>query len=163
TVRVIADTTPPALSISFPANGAVVSTPTVLVNGLVNDLTIGTVSDTQVTVTVDGIDATVANRSFAASGVPLQPGSNVLMVVARDAVATRLPADIHVTYQTMPGVPSLHIVSGDGQSATISTLLPAPLVVAVSDAAGQPLADMQVVFQVVRGNGALEGGVRSTI
>ncbi len=163
TVRVIADTTRPVLGITFPADGAVVSTPSVWVNGLVNDLTIGTVSDTHVTVTVNGVAASVVNRSFVAPGVPLQPGSNTLMAEATDRAGNRTTAEVHVAYHATTGVPTLQIVSGDGQSATISTALPAPLVVAVSDAAGQPQNNAQVVFQVVRGNGTLEGGVRAAV
>ena len=159
-VRVIADTTPPGASITFPVDGSVVSTPTVTVTGLINDLTIGTVSDTRATVTVNGVAASVANRSFAATGVPLLPGANTVIAVATDRAGNRATAEIHVTHAAPAGVASLRIVSGDWQTATISSVLPAPLVVAVRDAAGQPVRDAQVVFRVVRGDGTLEGGQR---
>lgn len=162
-VRVIADTTAPDVGITYPADGTVVSTPTLVVTGLVNDLTIGTVSDTHATVTINGVAASVANRSFAAAGVPLQPGSNTLAAEATDRAGNRATAEVQVTYEPRTGVPTLRIVSGDAQSATISTELPAPLTVEVRDAAGLPMANAQAVFRVARGNGTLEGGERAAV
>lgn len=161
-VRVIADTTPPALSITSPAAGAVLSEPRADVAGLVNDLTLGTVSETRVTLTVNGIPAAVLNRSFAAPGVPLLPGANVLRAEATDRAGNRAVAEIEVAYRVPEG-PRLRAVSGGGQSAPIATELPAPLVVEVLDGAGQPLADAQVVFRVQRGNGRLEGERRQAL
>jgi len=163
TVRVIVDVTRPTVAITFPVDGTAVSTPAVTVTGLVNDLTIGTVSDTHATVTVNGIPAAVVNRSFMATGVPLTAGPNTLTAVATDRAGNHASASIQVTLESRTGVPSLQALSGDGQSATIATTLPAPLVVGVTDAAGQPLPNAQVVFQVTQGNGVLEGGSRSAV
>jgi hypothetical protein len=41
----------------------------------------------------------------------------------------------------------LRAVSGDGQQATVGSRLPDPLVVKVLDAAGQPVADVPLVFR----------------
>jgi hypothetical protein len=163
TVRVIADTTAPGVSVTFPAEGAVLSTPTVTVTGLVNDLTIGTVSETHATVTVNGIAASVENRSFVAAGVPLQPGANLLTAVAMDRAGNQASAKVYVMFEERIGVPSVRAVSGDGQSAAVSTELPEPLVVEVVDAAGQALPGAQVVFRVVQGNGTLAGGERAAV
>jgi hypothetical protein len=51
---------------------------------------------------------------------------------------------------TLPnnGAPvELTAVSGDGQQATIGSLLPQPLVVQVTDAAGRPVAEVPLVFR----------------
>ncbi len=51
---------------------------------------------------------------------------------------------------TLPnnGAPvELTAVSGDGQQATIGSLLPRPLVVQVTDGAGRPVAEVPLVFR----------------
>lgn len=52
-------------------------------------------------------------------------------------------------------VPSLTIVSGDGQSGSPGAFLGTPLVVRVADSAGQALANAPVVFSVTFGGGFL--------
>lgn len=163
TVRVIADTTAPGVSVTYPGEGTVLSAPTVTVTGLVNDLTIGTVSETHATVTVNGIEARVENRGFVAAGVPLQPGDNLLTAVAIDRAGNQAAAEIHVLLEERTGVSSIRAVSGDGQLAAVSAELSEPLVVEVVDAAGQALPGTQVVFRVVQGNGTLEGGERAAV
>ena len=158
TIRVVADTTAPTVSVNFPAEGARLASATATVSGLVNDVTIGTVSDTQATVTVNGIAATVENRSYVATGITLQPGPNTLTVVARDRAGNQSTAEVHVTLEQTAGVPSIRLISGDGQTGATGTQLSAPLVVSVKDAAGQPMPSAQVVFSVDQGNGVLTGG-----
>lgn len=159
-IRVFADTVPPQISITSPAGGAQVTTPAVTVTGLVNDLTIGTISESEVAVTVNGLPATVANRSFLVAGVPLAPGSNRLTATATDRAGNRNTATVEVVLESRTGVPTLAAVAGDGQTAPILTALPQPLVVEVRDGAGQPLVGAQVVYRVVQGNGTLAGGNR---
>jgi RHS repeat-associated protein len=78
-VRVIAsDPAPPVLTVSAPNDGAHVVTETVQVTGTVADAT-------PVTVTVNGAPVSVANGAFDAA-VPVALGSNLLTVVATDAV-----------------------------------------------------------------------------
>jgi hypothetical protein len=162
-VRVTVDTTPPRISFSSPADHAVVSSATVTVTGLVNDLTVGTVNQTQATVSVNCVAATVAHRSFVAAGVPLAPGDNQLVAVATDRAGNQAKATLHLTLAQPAGAPAIRAVSGDGQSGAISTPLSAPLVVAVADASGNPLANAAVVFRVVQGNGTLPAGGRSVL
>jgi hypothetical protein len=154
TVRVFADTTPPQVAISSPTDGGLTSAPTITVTGLVNDLTLGTVSETEVTVTVNGSPAVVANRSFLAASVPLALGDNVLTAEAIDRAGNQATATALVTRLDRTGAPTLIAVSGDGQTAAIGEPLPQPMVVRVLDAAGQPQPDAQVVFRVVQGDGA---------
>ena len=48
-------------------------------------------------------------------------------------------------------------VSGDGQTGTVGTVLPAPFVVGVTDILGNPIANHPVRFAVVAGGGTIEG------
>jgi hypothetical protein len=52
------------------------------------------------------------------------------------------------------------VASGDGQSAVIGTTLMVPLVAALLDPSGQPLAGQPLFFRVRGNNGSLDGGVR---
>jgi hypothetical protein len=163
TIRVTADVSPPIVSITSPQAGDTVATPAVTVTGLVNDLTLGTVNETQATVTVNGVAATVANRGWVATGVALVPGSNTLTAVATDQAGNQTTARLQVQFAPAAGAPSLQAVAGDAQAGPISTALPNPLVVQALDVNGAPLAGKQVIFKVVQGNGQLAGGKRSLL
>lgn len=54
-----------------------------------------------------------------------------------------------------PAMPSLVTVSGNGQSATVGSVLPAPLVVRVQDASSNPIAGVTVIFAVTSGGGSV--------
>ncbi|MFN7960818.1 MAG: Ig-like domain-containing protein [Thermoanaerobaculia bacterium] len=162
TVTVVRDLTAPHVTIDQPEAGAVLSTPTVTVVGLVNDIVDGTVNASEATVTVNGVPAVVANRSYLASGVPLAPGSNTLTVEALDQGGNRAQASIQVE-RAEPTGKHLVLVSGDGQQGVIRGALPAPLVVELEDGGGAPLAGQQVIFQVSSGNGLVDGGKPATV
>jgi PKD repeat protein len=163
TVRLVRDLTPPHLAVTYPANGATVFDPAITVSGLVNDIVTGTVNAEQATVTVNGLPATVANRSFLVAGVPLVPGSNTLKVVAVDQSGNA--ASMSVTVQRMPpaGVPRLRVTSGDGQQGVIGTTLAQPLVLQALDGAGAPVAGRTVAFQVRGNNGSVGGAGRVAV
>ncbi|HEX2188187.1 MAG TPA: Ig-like domain-containing protein [Longimicrobiaceae bacterium] len=57
---------------------------------------------------------------------------------------------------------ALSRVSGDGQSATAGTALPAPLVVRVADALGNPVAGASVTWMVASGGGSVSPAVSTT-
>ena len=157
TVRVVRDLTPPHLAVSYPANGATVFDPAITVSGLVNDVVAGTVNAEQVTVTVNGLAATVANRSFLVAGVPLAPGSNTLNVVAVDQSGNTGSMSVTVQRISPAGVPRLRVASGDGQQAVIGTALAQPLVVQLLDGTGAPVGGHAVAFQLRGNNGSLGG------
>jgi hypothetical protein len=163
TIRVTADVSPPIVTITSPQAGDTVATPAVTVTGLVNDLTLGTVNETQATVTVNGVAATVANRGWVATGVALVPGSNTLTAVATDQAGNQATAQLQVQFAAAAGAPSLQALAGDAQAGPISTALANPLVVQALDVNGAPLAGKQVIFKVVQGNGQLAGGKRSLL
>jgi hypothetical protein len=164
TVRVTADVIPPSLSVAYPAEGAVLAAPQVTVSGMVNDLTIGTVSSRDVTVTVNGAAAAVDNRSFLAPGVTLAAGANTITVAAEDRAGNRTSVDRHVTYQApAAGSRALQLVGGDLQTALVHSTLPSLLAVRLVDGTGLPIAGGEVVFRVVSGSGTLGNGRRSQV
>jgi hypothetical protein len=158
-VNVVRDLTPPRVAVQYPAAGATVFEPTLTVTGLANDIVAGTVNAAEVAVTVNGRPAQVRNRSFAVDGVPLTLGDNTLTVVAVDEAGNTSQVTATVR-RGAPGVRRLAVVSGNGQQARIGTELAAPLVVALLDATGQPVAGRKVVFEVLGNDGHLDGGRR---
>lgn len=159
TINVVRDLTAPRLAITYPPSEAVLTQPTVAVSGMVNDIVAGTVNAAQATVVVNGLPASVSNRSFLVRDVPLTEGENVLSVVATDVSGNVGEASITVFFQAPSGA-RISVVSGDLQEGVIGTALPAPLVVALADAAGQPVAGRPVLFKVREGSGTLDGGKR---
>ena len=159
TISVVRDLTPPRLEIYGPAAGAVVTQPATAVFGLVNDIVPGTVNASEVTVTVNGHPAEVANRSFVLPALTLAEGDNEIFVEATDESGNRDEARVSVRREA-PAGRRLTIVSGDRQSGIIGTELPSPLVVRVLDATGQSVANVPVLFKVSGNNGTLDGGRR---
>jgi Glucodextranase, domain B/Bacterial Ig-like domain len=159
TINVVRDLTPPHVAIYTPAAGASVGDATVTVSGLVNDIVAGTVNAGDVAVSVNGLPATVANRSFIVPGVPLQPGDNVLTALAVDASGNQGQASITVR-QAAPAGARVAAAAGSGQTAVIRTPLPQPLVAALLDATGHPVPGKPVLFRVRGGDGTVDGGGR---
>ncbi len=156
-VSVSLDLTPPYVTIESHMDGQTVHSEEITVTGLINDIVRGTVEQSQVEVSVNGLPATVSNRSYSVTGVPLQPGANTITVTGTDQVGNVGTAEIVVTYEVLQGH-RLELVSGDGQTAHISEVLSAPLVVRVLDDQQQPVGSKHVVFRVTQGAGALQPG-----
>jgi Glucodextranase, domain B/Carboxypeptidase regulatory-like domain len=161
-INVVRDLTPPHVAIYTPAPGATITATAVTVSGLVNDIVAGTVNAANVTVTVNGIPATVSNRSFVVPSVPLQPGANVLTAIAVDAAGNQAQATVTVRQATPVG-PRIAVSAGNGQSAPIKTQVPQPLVAVLLDATGQPVAGSQVLFQALGTDGTFDNGLRSYV
>jgi Glucodextranase, domain B len=158
-VSVVRDLTPPRVAIYRPEDGATVFDPTIAVQGLVNDLVAGTVNASEVTVTVNGQPAQVANRSFLVESLPLALGDNPIEVVAVDEGGNSAHATVEV-HRVDATASRAVAVSGSGQTAAIGTTLAEPLVVELQDGAGQPVAGRLVVFRVRGNDGVLDGGSR---
>ena len=157
TVTVYLDTTAPTVRIDSPSTGAVVTSPQIDVTGDVNDAVTGTVNGDQVSVVVNGVNATVANRSFAAHGVLLVPGANTITALATDRAGNTNQHQVQVTLQQLAGQ-TISIVSGNGQSATINTALPQPLVVLAADGLGRPMPNVALNFSVAKSDGLIFSG-----
>lgn len=156
TVSVVVDLTPPGIAINSPANNSSVSQSNITVAGLVNDIVTGTVSSNQVSVTVNGQASPVSNRSFALSNVLLTPGANIITAVATDTIGNTTRASINVNYVPPTQQLSLQVVSGDGQTGAVKSVLPQPLVVQLLSASGTPVAGRPVTFTVSRSDGMVE-------
>ena len=168
-VQVTLDTTPPHLTIDSPASGASTTATNVTVTGTANDVVVGTVNSSDVQVTVNGITAEVANRTYSAPSVPLVVGLNTIQAVGRDRAGngTTVTSTITRTLPSQPPAPkigaalitnSLALVSGNNQTAVIGTQLTSPLVVALTNSKGQPVANQPVVFAVTGDNGTVTTG-----
>jgi len=168
-VQVTLDTTPPHLTIDSPPAGSTTTASSVTVTGIANDVVVGTVNSGDVQVTVNGVSAQVANRTYSAVAVPLVLGPNTIQAVGRDRAGngTTVTATVTRTLPSQPPPPaigaavltnSLAIVSGNNQSAAIGALLPAPLIVSLTNKSGQALANQAVVFTVTGNNGTVSAG-----
>jgi hypothetical protein len=155
-VQVTLDTTPPKVAINAPAAGGTTTEAAVAVSGLVNDIVVGTVNPLQATVTVNGVAAQVANRSFLRAGVPLALGPNTIAVTATDRSGNSATDAVTVTRVVAAG--AVAIVSGNQQTAAAGAVLPQPLVVQLTNAGGQPVSGVPVVFKVAENSGALVSG-----
>lgn len=158
TVQVTVDTTPPRVTIDSPRDGAVLSEPTVVVAGLINDIVVGTVGPEQAQVLINGRPASVANRTFVLRDVPLSEGANTITAFAWDPAGNTDTRSITVT-RSSPVGPHIRVVSGDGQSGQIGALLPHPLIVKATDADGSPRPDKRVIFKVVQNDGVVSDGI----
>ncbi len=152
------DTTPPHVTISAPATAAVTSGASIDVSGIVNDIVVGTINSLQAGVTVNGITASVLNRTYLAANVPLQLGANTITATARDRAGNFATTSVLVTRVAAANQSTLSIVSGNGLTGPIKSLLAAPLVVQALNAAGQPIPNTPVVFRVVSGDGNVTAG-----
>jgi hypothetical protein len=153
-ITVVLDTTAPRVLIDAPQAGSVTTDESVVVTGRINDVVMGTVNSGQAQVSVNGVTAQVANRTFIAQGIPLQLGNNTITATATDAVGNSDSQTVTVIRANVPG-PHVRVVSGDAQSAGIGELLSQPLVVALTDGANVPLPGRSVVFRVAENNGEL--------
>lgn len=106
------DTTAPVVTIQQPAEGAFTNAAQVTVNGTYND-------DSQTTITVNGVSATLSGNSFTAT-VPVAEGQNSLLIAATDAAGNRTEVRRQVVRDTTaPGVaiqqPIANSVTNSGQ------------------------------------------------
>jgi hypothetical protein len=157
-VAVTLDTTPPRVTVTSPPDQFVTTDDSITVSGNVNDIVVGTVNDQQAQVRVNGLSAQVGNRTFVAANVPLAVGPNDIDAVATDRVGNFAHATrIRVTRQVLTQA-QIRAVSGNNQTAPIGAALSAPLVVALTDATGQPSPNTSVIFKVAQNDGLMTAG-----
>ena len=126
----------PIVRIDTPRDGFVSVNETIAVAGKVNDIVNGA---TEARVTINGVEATVADGAFMVMDLPLVRGPNAIKAVAVDAVGNVGTHTINVTFQKPVGA-RISIASGNGQAGLVSQPLSGPLVAAVTDAPGNPVA-----------------------
>ncbi len=158
-INLYRDSIPPRVEVYTPATGATVTSSPITVSGMVDDIVIGTINAGQVRVTVNGVQATLANRSFVAQNITLSAGVNTLTIVATDQAGNATTETHVVTYQA--NRPRVVIAAGNGQSAPIGTALPELLRVRVVDAAGTAVPNATVHFEVTQNDGTLTSGDQS--
>ena len=156
-LTVTLDTTPPHVTITTPPDQFVTTDNSISVAGSVNDIVVGTVNAEQASVTVNGANAPVANRTFLASSVPLSIGPNVIQAVARDRVGNQATTQITVTRQAATQA-QIRLISGNNQAGIIGSAVSAPLVAALADAAGNPVPGRPVIFKVTQNDGMVAVG-----
>ncbi|MBR9911256.1 MAG: hypothetical protein GYB33_12985 [Gammaproteobacteria bacterium] len=156
-IAVSLDLTEPQVTIESHSDGQKVFTDKITVTGLINDIVRGTIEASQASVTVNGVQAAISNRSYSAKNIPLQVGSNSIEVLGVDQVGNVGRRQIAVNY-TVPAGRRLDIVGGDDQTAAINTILPEPLAVQVLNDAGEGVGNASVVFRVIQGSGVVAAG-----
>jgi len=112
TANVSIDLTAPSLSITSPANGAIVASSPLTVTGTVSDALSGISS-----VTCNGVAATVQSGSFSCS-MALVAGANSINVQASDVAGNTTSQSESVTFGTQPAITSF-----SPGSAPIGTLI----------------------------------------
>ncbi|MDY7093752.1 MAG: carboxypeptidase regulatory-like domain-containing protein [Acidobacteriota bacterium] len=157
TVTVVRDDRPPQLVVVTPVDGARLAEGPVTVSGRVRDPDLSAAGTAPPQVTVNGTPATVMQDTFAAEGLVLAPGANVLTVEATDQAGNVTQEQLTV-FLEVPTAPRLRVISGDRQSAVIDSPLAEPLVVQALDGAGLPVAGAPVLFRVTGGAGSLDDG-----
>jgi PKD repeat protein len=175
TLEVTLDTTPPHVTINSPPNGSVLTASSVTVSGLANDVVVGTVNLQDLKVTVNGVAAQVANRSFSAMNVPLALGANTIQATGTDRAGNGTTTSVSVTrvLPSQPPAPAVgkavltqwvNIVSGNNQTGVVGAALSAPIVVSLTDSASNPVPNQAVVFKVTANNGVVSsaGGTPSS-
>jgi len=155
TRTVTVDTSPPRVTIDSPPDGATTTAAEIAVSGMLNDIVVGTVNGSEGTVLVNGVPASIANRSYLALAVPLAPGPNLIRAEGTDRAGNAASAEVTVTRETASNAPRIAIVSGNGQQGVVGELLPEPLVVELLAGDGTPVTGQNVVFRVREGDGAV--------
>jgi hypothetical protein len=89
--------------------------------------------------------------------VPLSVGPNVIQVVGRDRVGNEATNQITVTRRVLTQA-QIRLVSGNNQTGAIGAPVPAPLVIALTDAVGNPAANQTVIFKVAQNDGLVAAG-----
>ncbi len=97
TVKIQTYTRPPILTITSPSNGNRFASSSISVYGTVSDI-----YGLPVSVTVNGISATVSGNSFFTTGITLSGITNTIQAIAVDSVGLRSLINVSATYHTAP-------------------------------------------------------------
>lgn len=174
-IEVLQDSQPPTLFADFPTNGMVLAASNTMIAGRVGDALSGYAglrvwvhsspsegvpplvttrfpANSPFRATVDvGIGP---NGTFERGGVPLAHGTNLITVLAEDALGNHTLRPIQVIRRDPVGT-RLLAVAGDRQMAPVMGRLSEPLLVRVTEANGTPRPDTPLIFEITRSNGRL--------
>jgi len=159
-VTVFVDQTAPLLSIENPVNNAVTSSMRIDVRGIANDAVEGGLGAAEPVVTItntanqQSITAVVSDRYYFATDIPLEVGANDLSVTATDQRGNARTKAVRVV-RVAVGSKRITLLGGNRQSAPVKSELPQALQISAIDAQGNPLANLPVRFDIVRGNGSI--------
>jgi large repetitive protein len=160
-ITVNVDQTAPILRIEAPDDKAITSNAKIDIRGMVNDAVeaLHGAPEPTVSVNVNGQTVTtgsaqVSDRYFTIPEVPLQIGANTLRITATDHLGNARVQDIQVNRITV-GSDRLTLLGGNRQTAPINTELAKPLQVVALNAQGEPLANLPISFDVLRGSGSI--------
>lgn len=159
-VTLYLDSTPPIVVINSPDNGYISTSKTVSVTGTIYDIVKGAVNEENATVEVNGVKASVSNKTFMIADLPLKEGENTITAVAADQTGNTASTSITV-HVNLSALKKIALVSGNNQTAPINTRLSQPLVVSLTKADGSPAVGETVFFDVVENNGVLDSGVET--
>jgi hypothetical protein len=156
-ITVSLDKTPPYLTIDSYQDNQTVYESIITITGLVNDIVRGTVEEDQANVTVNGVSASIKNRSYSARDVNLTQGPNQITIEASDQVGNTSTLALVINYTELVGN-KIELVSGQNQTGSINQALVEPLLVKVIDQNAQAMANQAVVFRVIQGSGEVGAG-----
>jgi large repetitive protein len=165
-VTVYVDQTAPLLSIENPVNNAVTSASKIDVRGMVNDAVEGGLGAAEPTVRVlntanqESVTGVVSDRFYFASDLQLEVGANDLTVTSTDQKGNVRSKTVRVV-RIAVGSKRITLLGGNRQAAPVNSLLPQALQISAMDTQGNPLVNLPVRFDIVRGNGSisLQSGV----
>lgn len=159
-IHVYLDSTPPYVTITYPVDGYTTTSPTITVTGSIVDIVKGEVNEANASVSVNGIPAPVSNKTFIAENLPLVEGPNIITAVGADQTGNTKTISVTVNLD-LSALKTINMVSGNNQSGPISTALPNPLIVSLTNN-GVPVPNETVIFKVTQNNGTLTGSGPAT-
>lgn len=160
TTSVIFDTSAPEIILSSVFDGMVTTESQITVAGSLEDLRSNISGLDEASVSINGIEVEVINRSFELGEYLLQPGLNAINVVATDAVGNANLVTVTVNHLSNAGQ-RIEEIRGNNQLSNIGTTLSEPLVVRLVDRNNVPIVGRAVTFEVFSGDGLVTDLPRS--
>jgi hypothetical protein len=159
-ITLYVDHSAPLLTVESPADSSVTSAQRIDVSGVINDAVESRVSAPQPGVQVRNeanqalVDGEVGNLGYLVGDIPLEVGLNRLTVTARDALGNSRSREVRVI-RTAVGAQRLLVLDGNRQRGNADAELTDAITVQAIDAAGDPLRNVAVRFDLLRGSGSL--------
>jgi hypothetical protein len=157
------DQTAPILRIEAPEDKSITSNSRIDIRGMVNDAVeaLHGAPESRVSISVNGQtittasqNAQVSDRYFLIPEVPLQIGNNQLRITATDHLGNARSQELRIS-RISAGSERLTLLGGNHQSAPINIELAKPLQVVALNAQGEPVANLPISFDVLRGSGSI--------